>query len=601
MKRLLIALLMLCLPASAWSATITAANGGGNYSATSSFVGGVLPDPATDTLVIPATMTAALTIDTSRTIPPTTIEDEIYGLVVATGVTVTLGGVLTVGNGSAKDGKFTFGAGSTLALEANSLTLNNCALASNALTDNWAKVTGSGSIIKGAVYTTPKQNYYLRYISFQNTGSITFTTTSTSGAVTPGADIQYCTFYGQSTVAMGSTSTSASTNLVMNSCDFRDLVTKITLAGATPTTGKREFKNNTLASNHSLTAFIVRSLNGPWDFAGTVSDRCPMGRGEGSTGAMLYDGWFWGSTKIDDDFSNRMNIGWSSAGSPNHQFIHSYVYSPPGCTNPHVMGIPDSPVAMEYNIWDIHGSEPNDIISGTSPISNQAVARYNIAVGAGALHSQGGDKPLGTGGQTFHNNTRYVETPSNVVGIHAGLALFENGNTEFVPVFHSNLMQVKSGINLAYAVIDNVAPAQVIDSDYNSFYGLSSGVYKTGITNTTGTHDISVDPQFYDPTRNLATWGKIIHNTDGSVQAAIDKIVAKNGYNPATKTQYIDYRSGATIWGSDNSLVNWVRKGFTPQNLDLLTAGYSSTYIGAVQPEDLTPETATGAALMMGN
>lgn len=152
---------------------------------------------STDDIVIPAGF--YLVIDVNKTFNSITVESLAWnGLTVNAKLTANV----IVGNGSAKDGQLTFGQGCEIA---GSITFNNCKVRSTATTSAWAKVTGSGSVKSGTVYTSPKQDFAFSYVSFQNTGECILDIYATSGAasLTPQCDCPHNTFVGNSIFSIG--------------------------------------------------------------------------------------------------------------------------------------------------------------------------------------------------------------------------------------------------------------------------------------------------------------------------------------------------------------------------------------------------------------
>jgi hypothetical protein len=147
--------------------------------------------------------------------------------------------------------------------------------------------------------------------------------------------------------------------------------------------------------------------------------------------------------------------------------------------------------------------------------------------------------------------------------------------------------------NIAYGgegLMSFEAPAVtgvIADANYNSAYGISdpydlianADKYQT----TPGQNDLNTNPEFFDSSRDLAKWAVDRCGSIGATEAdqhtdAFETLAAINdSENPV-------YIADATI----ADFFSYIRKGFTPQNLNYLTAGIGGSfedYIGAVTPE----------------
>jgi hypothetical protein len=542
-------------------ATITAQNAGGNWSATGTWIGGVLPDSGVDTVVIPATLAAAVILDDNRTIPPTTIEDEVYGLVQASSVTTTMNGALTIGNGASKDGAFTFGAGSTLALGANNVVVNNAAIRSNSSTSSWAYVTGSGGWTKGAVHSSPKQDNVLRYVSFQNTGAIQFGCGGASGVVaTNQADIQYCTFVGTGAITLGIAGwTWYVTTMNFKHCDFRDITGNILFASQSgASAGSMAVEDNTMSFS-TIRNFSISNASGV-SFTRNIFVGMTINATGGATGGHTMSSNYIEQT--GGTYTVQVQDGKEALTISNNYFYTE-------ANNPHTFTATSSGGSGTHqltgNVFEtvFNTDSGNHVIPST--LACDIVNNYQIS-DRSYLASNVGN--ITGNGITMTNNTSY----------YAATFLSESGN-------YTGTITIKNNIatNNQYNINDNSAGAQTIATcDYNDFVAITTDY--NNVTITSGhTHDIALPPMFIDPSRNFATWGKFIAGADGTVAGARNKLLAVNGYNASTKTQS-DSPSGVTISGSVNSLTNWVKYGFVPTEMALATSGEAGTYIGAVPP-----------------
>jgi hypothetical protein len=147
---------------------------------------------------------------------------------------------------------------------------------------------------------------------------------------------------------------------------------------------------------------------------------------------------------------------------------------------------------------------------------------------------------------SFRSNIAYRPT------VGTGIYLFKNDDT--APV--SDVFATSGGLPLA---------------DYNGRYHLntvtsgdsSNGTpYSTGLTGVPGTHDVTGDPQFAHPTRDLLSWDASLGGA-GTLSAALARVQAdptlvKSSLNP------------------------YIQAGFAPTNSAFHNAAHDGTDIGAV-------------------
>lgn len=582
--RITLMLLFLASPTLLRAATITAENGGGNWSTTTTWVGGVVPDPGTDTVIIPAALTAPVVLNDSRIIPTTTVEDEVYGLVQGPGVVTTLGGALTIGNGTGKDGAFTFGQGSTLGQGSNHVILGNCKLRSNATAGagNWAIVTGSGNWQTHGTVTGPKQDLMPRYVSWQNTGTLLFAFKPTgTGAVSNQADFQHVVFHGTGAITFGADNTGAvDATRIFRYIDFRNLTGDLLFTGLAGTSNPLPIFESVTLSNVTMRNWRANRLNG-WSIKGNVFDNVTYGIGAAATsGANTVEGniYIHPSTA-----SGGTNYAAFSSGQAASTLNSNYSFA--DYANPHEFSFSGSGGSGTFqitnNVFEETGTavEGNPILPGTLATNIDG----NLLIGPGTL---GTFTTAVTGaGVTVKNNTKFVT--DNSADAYGHMLLFETtGNYTGQLKLSSNLVAYKSGVSPAAAsrfATNNTAtiPITIDYGDYNAYPSGLSEAYRQLTVINTGHDLVGGAPQFVDPDRNLAKWGQVVHGTDGTVAAIKAKLLAINGYNSTTKTQS-DAPSGAVIYGTDTALVNWVRAGFAPTNPILKTSGEGGAYIGAI-------------------
>jgi len=245
-----------------------------------------------------------------------------------------------------------------------------------------------------------------------------------------------------------------------------------------------------------------------------------------------------------------------------------------------------------------------------------------------------------------HNTAISVEGSDNVsseTGIYVGE--LNRGYVGMITVFKSNLIWTPTGEtggmkmrrNNASVVQDYVAAE---NADYNWGWNLGEGYSGNGydVKNTTteffssgvpDTHGGSGDPQFVDPTRNVATayttlfgqsagsaWesghgtysiGDIVSNTDvtmwGGATISFRCIASHDASTansePGVGSAYRTYWEISTLYylrqdlSRIATLYTWVQNGFKVQNASLNNAGHDGLTIGAVSFIDVTAPTVT--------
>lgn len=111
--------------------------------------------------------------------------------------------------------------------------------------------------------------------------------------------------------------------------------------------------------------------------------------------------------------------------------------------------------------------------------------------------------------------------------------------------------------------------AMYLGCDYNNKFNLSTDGYEMAdaiFSNPSppGPHDITVNPQFVDSTRNFLKWGQYV---DSTISAWSD-----------IRSHFKSGIPGFSV----QSCYDWIRAGFVPQNVALRTAGSLGDLIGGV-------------------
>lgn len=552
--------------------------------------GGAGPLADGDTLTINKGVT--VTLDSNKSIGASIIganAGSLSGLAVLdlNGHNLTLTGNLTVGNGASADGKLILGPGSTLGLGANNLVLNNAVLHSSATSGSWAFVTGTGAIITGAVYTAPKQQIELAYVSLQNTGAISFAAGGSSGgsSITNTLNVQHAVFAGCGAITFGLAGwTPSTTDRILNNNDFIDTGT-IMLAGGSSASTVAQFRHNTLSRTTSGFTLVKSNLiNVAFDFTGTVIS------GYG------FDGTYTGMLNMSDVFiAHNPNGGGSGqvlavSGST---YNGIYSYAGPELVNPHMLSF-NGTSSVENCIVEMYGASGID--GGNAYIANPAAGKtttfqHNICIGSGAAFNNVGDHA----GDVFVINNTAIATSFNSYERPIDFWLSENGEVEGSLNIKNNIYVVAGGGTADHFEHDNDANAQTVaEQGYNNTYG-NITTMNTGITITSDLgHNQTVDPNFVDPTRTLATWNQNRGSGTNSAADGIAYLLGINGYNPASKTQ-----SNTPSANGVTDLVTWVSAGYVPRNAALKGAGEGGVDIGAmpVQVDSTSPVWGLGFGL----
>jgi hypothetical protein len=541
----------------------------GNFADGSTWVGGVAPT-STDTFVIAAGHEVTIAADVTSA--GGTVE-SLQGGGLINNAKLTMTGHLNLGNGSGRDGCFTFGPGSELELVSADVVMNNCRLRNTSTAEAWAKVTGAGGFVRGVVYTYPKMDIVLQYVAFTAVGRWDMSCNYLYGAasIVNQCECSHITIVNATDIVIGrgSGGTPASANLRLTDSDIRNYTGSLLLSGTDKTTGAREFLRNTCSQSSDLGLSGVAVYSTGWDTTGSVFDRVHTKSSAygTSTKPLKQQAIFMGSGLSTDNFIN--SFGWQ--GFTGATLDDSYFYVPPGTTNPHCGGgLQDGSLAR--NVFEVYGSEPNLVVSGTTAMNGTMNIVDNLAIGTGSFFNQVGNN-TGTGTMNVLHNTVFS---TGGTGVHKGLFLAENGNFAGTLNLKSNISAVKSDTTLDYSVWDNDFTPQPINSDYNCFHNLAVSPYY-GVDITGAVNDTTVNPQFVDETRCLAKWGAEI-GVDETYAAVVGELLRRNGYDPATMTQSA---TPSSVTPAD--LVAWVRAGFAPTNAALQDAGHDGVTIGAME------------------
>jgi hypothetical protein len=261
----------------------------------------------------------------------------------------------------------------------------------------------------------------------------------------------------------------------------------------------------------------------------------------------------------------------------------------------------------------------------------------SLLMGDGATHTVAVD-----------HNTAMVSNVFSGVGVYTAHATNPPNFAGQLTSFRNNILWNPAPRNQTYKLmayqhhnLDVCAPANCdyndgfnTATDGNGFKNAGRG-YADNFSSTPGAHDLSVDPEFFDPSRNTATfdtaylgntqpaWNKAGKYNVGDMVSSADPAVYNNAtvnyrYTNATGCSSADPKPGLPVvlsracweWaslyrirqgiakqtqfndpaigvqGGDiiSALVHWIRAGFSPTNQALAHAGNDGQFIGAVPP-----------------
>lgn len=538
----------------------------GNWSSVATWSGGAVP-AAADEVVIAAGH--SVTLDADFTCTGTLTNNGMLILVANLSIgqygatnAAALAGAMVLGPGSLIDGT-------------GAIYPNKGAVSSAATATAWATVGGSVSIAK-----TPDQadnqlwavTYDMRNVSFVTAGSILFPSRGVGSF-----KFKNCTFDGCNTVAFGVRSwTQSATPHSYTNLDFRNCGA-ITFAGTDPATSnaERTFDSNTFYSDSLQSVFFWIRGGEPSPMTNSIFVNYTGGVTTYAT-PMFYKNCFFSTT--DAASSAKQLVYDAVSGST---LLDSFVHVHPTVKNSHSIKI-DNVIG---GVLDVEASnEPNVHLPRTTtstPVKTEGV----LHIGYGDLANV-----VGTSAQDWDvvSCTRVSRIASAINAIW----LSENG--VLTPVSTGAVVR-----NCLHVCLDSTSDSymartnshslsQLIDFDYNCKWNVTD-VFMFGVfTNAnSGSNNADIDPQFYDSTRGFVPWARTATGnsaaeyTDGYVY-----VLKLNGYDAGAKKQ----DAGAATAVSIAEMVEWVREGFTPQNMGLLAAGEGGAYVGAIPPKVLTVE-----------
>ena len=553
----------------------------GNWSSTSTWVGGVVPGSG-----VLALINHNVTLDSGRT-----VGDGTDAFLIGNSATLTLDATLTCngnatvglntgGSGTSWVGNLKFGPGSTLALNGFDLVLNVCRLSSTSTQTNWAKITGTASKIRTGQYVNPRQDFSLDNVSFQNTGTSVYAAASlpANAGVTSRLRFNHCVFAQPNTLQFGTAGYTPS-ETVVDVCysDFRSN-TLITFSGASSDTRIPLFEYNTVYSPTVCVAAFLTLLYRHTSFKGTVYIADLMSYG----GYANFAGTFFAhpiGIKSAPQFASAM------PAADGQTIGGIFCYADDTIANCHGFSYP-SGGTIEDSFFEIYGWEPNILAWKAG-----ATIQRNILKGRGVLASNTVDVttalPMNVLNNTVHLQARSPEHP------HKGLWLTENVDAGYVGTVNvrNNLcgFETEHDTAIYWSNRGSNSTALLTNVEKNAYYNnLETGTGLFNYVAVTNLDDLgTVAPAYVDSGRGLRPWVDMMLGQERGTATdedaftyMLDKV---NGYDSATKTQNPNnVATGFAIAGTSTALLDWCRAGFAPTNTALKGTGIGGVDIGAV-------------------
>ena len=221
------------------------------------------------------------------------------------------------------------------------------------------------------------------------------------------------------------------------------------------------------------------------------------------------------------------------------------------------------------------GADGDAILIGESQKPVTITIEKNIVLPNGSNNTSG--TPFSAQGNS--NTAIYFDHNTFIAGIQsAAVGETYQGYAGMLKSFRSNIAwdsQVRgylladSGSN--DAVIDLV-PESALSN--NAIFNILPGSNGFGLNNLEFSSNIQqlpfqIEPQFVDATRDISSWALSVGATDGSVKAAL--LALQEGVHEGSSVKSVA------------SLVDFVKKGFRPQNSALINAGHDGKTVGAVE------------------
>ena len=549
----------------------------GLWSDTATWVGGVLPD-STDSISLLAAYT--LTVDGAYTISGGTVAQDGKIVVDENCKLTNITNQLIFGTTTApRKSYLELRAGAELELNAN-MQLYACGVTTIGTTKaSPAVISGSANITTSA--NSGRGFFNCEHIAFLLAGTVDVRWGAAGLSFTDANSYVFnnCVFNGPSYV-FGSL-TQAVSNFVFNASDFRDAACTFYFLS---NTGLSEIKGSTFSAS-TLKTLTLYAGGSTVDFSGTVFDEYNVVTRTKNTLNLNFVSTF--AALRDAPAATTLLVVEDDSTSGNGTYEDSYYYMEIENLRALTLGSnatsanADATHHVGRNVFEIAAaSAGNPIVVGPTRIE----AYENVQIGyIQPWLSRAYAVGAAPNGLSVVRNTQYgqsgddspalvsfeqavVAYPGEVTA-HSNLAVWET--TPHSDIFAALACERSSTVDDGMKLVG-----------HNATFGAGSGAryaYASATTDLTANDVILPSaPTFVDSTRNLAAWGAA-RGADGTVQGAIDLLLAINGYDAATKTQN-GTASGVTV----PDLVSWVRAGYVPTTAELAGTGYLGVDIGAM-------------------
>jgi hypothetical protein len=377
----------------------------------------------------------------------------------------------------------------------------------------------------------------------------------------------------------------AGKHLDIQNCVWKNSSATVRIYFNNPSSGaiKRIFKNNVLFSK----------LDDSTYFGGTNSiDGC------------IILGDFTGGAGAKGTLKNcyMKNLDNEAPSSTFFELVQYCFFCSIGTDNQHFLSIhPDQNPIIEYcvcesfNDWilDVGDQYPVAGSSGNVIIRHCVELPNPNGRSSGALWALGGGIGVYV---TGYNNT--------FIGYVLVAETYE-GHENMVTAFYNNILWYPGGnsSNKYFYFVDGTEDDLVVNADYCCSYGttdpwdLTSNAYR--YVNSPGSNDLNEDPNFYDSTRDFAKWAvDILGSTE--ITENDQRADAEAALAAINEPDDPNYNVDATI----PNFLDYIFEGFTPQNMNLATAGIGGSYpsyIGAIEPSGSASNIATIEGIVLEN